>query len=84
VVCMRHMSISPAQCRAARGLVDLTQDQLAKLSGVSKRTIAGFETERTVPIPANLRAIRHALEMAGVRFINFGVDRAAAEPAETS
>ena len=81
---MRRMSISPAQCRAARGLVDLTQDQLAKLSGVSKRTIAGFETERTVPIPANLRAIQHALETAGVRFTQLGVERSAAEPAEAS
>jgi hypothetical protein len=51
---------------------------------VSKRTIAGFETERTVPIPANLRAIQHALETAGVRFTELGVERSAAEPAEAS
>ncbi|HYD70724.1 helix-turn-helix transcriptional regulator [Azospirillum sp.] len=63
------MSLTPAQCRAARGLVDMTQKQLAAASGVSLRTIAHFEKGERAPIPANLRALRQALEAAGVIFI---------------
>ncbi|HYH36742.1 MAG TPA: helix-turn-helix transcriptional regulator [Azospirillum sp.] len=63
------MSLSPDQCRAARGLANLTQQQLAEASGVSLRTIAHFEKGERSPIPANLRALRDALEAAGVEFI---------------
>ena len=64
------MSITPGQSRAARGLVAMTQAGLAKASGVSLRTIAHFESAERTPIPANLAAIRAALESAGVTFIN--------------
>lgn len=63
------MSISPAQSRAARGLVDMTQRELAEGSGVSLRTVAHFESGERTPIPANLAALRTALEAAGVEFI---------------
>lgn len=62
------MSISPAQCRAARGLLAITQDQLAKKSGVSKRAILSFESNKSQPIRANLAAIKSALEQLGVEF----------------
>lgn len=68
------MSITPAQCRAARGLIPLTQQQLADASGVSLRTIAHFEKGERVPISSNIAAIRRALEEAGVRFIERGVE----------
>ncbi|MCJ2106018.1 helix-turn-helix transcriptional regulator [Methylobacterium sp. E-041] len=35
--------ITPAQCRAARALLELSQKQLAEISGVSLRTVQGFE-----------------------------------------
>ena len=73
------MSISPAQCRAARALLDLKQDDLARLSEVSKRTIANFEADQMEPRPATLAAIRRALEASGVRFTERGVELA--EPA---
>ena len=63
------MSITAAQCRAARGLVGLSQAALAAASGVSLRTITHFENGNRQPIPANLTAIRTALEQAGVIFI---------------
>lgn len=63
------MDITPAQCRAGRGLVDMTQRDLAGASGVSLRTIAHFEKGGRNPIPANMAAIRTALEAAGVQFI---------------
>lgn len=63
---------TPAQCRAARGLLDVSQDWLAKRSGLSKRALANFEGGKSKPIPNNLAAIRQALEMAGVEFLPGG------------
>jgi transcriptional regulator with XRE-family HTH domain len=63
------MTITAPQCRAARGLLGISQETAASLSGVGLRTIAGFEAGKTVPIKANLAALRSALEAAGVEFI---------------
>lgn len=63
------MDITSAQCRAARGLIGINQDELATRSRVSKRTIASFELGERSPIAANLGAIKAALEAAGVEFI---------------
>ena len=62
--------ITPAQSRAARGLLKWNMPDLARASGVSVSTINSFELERRTPIPANLAAIRQALEAAGVEFID--------------
>jgi len=40
------MLLHPEQCRAARGLLCWTQDQLAAASGVSRSTIKDFESHR--------------------------------------
>jgi transcriptional regulator with XRE-family HTH domain len=64
------VDLSAGQCRAARGLLGLTQTDLAARSGVSLRTIVNFESEQRQTIPANLAAIRRALEDAGVEFID--------------
>ena len=61
--------ITPAQCRAARALVQWKMPDLAKASGVSVSTINSFELERRRPIAANLTALRTALEAAGVIFV---------------
>jgi DNA-binding transcriptional regulator YiaG len=62
--------ISPAQCRAARALVNLTQRQLAEAAGLSVSTLADFERSLR-PVSAHLTtAIRRALETAGVEFTN--------------
>lgn len=63
------MTIDAAQSRAARGLLAWTQQHLADASGVSLRTINGFEKGSSEPIPANKMALRMALEAAGVIFI---------------
>ncbi len=66
------MTITPAQCRAARGLVDMDQAALASVASVSRNTIIEFEKGRRVPNTNNLAAIRAALEKAGVEFTNGG------------
>lgn len=63
------MSILPAQCRAARALVDLDQNQLAASASVSRGVIIDFEKGKRTPGTNNLKAIRQALEEAGVDFI---------------
>ncbi|MFG1298113.1 helix-turn-helix transcriptional regulator [Xanthobacter variabilis] len=61
--------VSPAQCRAARALVDMDQATLAAAASVSRNTIVDFEKGRRVPTTNNLAAIRAALEAAGVIFV---------------
>ena len=61
--------MTPAQSRAARGLVDWSQSDLGKRSNLSESTIRDFEKGRRIPGPNNLAAIRAALEAAGVIFI---------------
>lgn len=61
--------LSPDQCRAARGLVGMTQTELADESGVSLRSIAHFEAGERQPIAENLAKLRTALEARGVAFI---------------
>jgi transcriptional regulator with XRE-family HTH domain len=58
----------PMQCRAARGLLQWTQDDLAGRAKVSGNTIRGFELEQTSPNPATLTVLQMAFEKAGVEF----------------
>ncbi|MER9257761.1 helix-turn-helix domain-containing protein [Mesorhizobium sp. M0619] len=63
------MTISPAQCRAARALVGWSQDQLATASKVAKATIANFEAGKRTPYDRTLLDLQTALEAAGVELI---------------
>jgi transcriptional regulator with XRE-family HTH domain len=63
------MILTPDQCRAARGLLAWSQDQLAKRARVGNSTVRDFEKGRRVPLDENITAIRRALEDAGVEFI---------------
>jgi transcriptional regulator with XRE-family HTH domain len=67
--------LSPAQSRAARGWLDWSQEDLAKLANVSLSTVRDFEKGRRVPIANNLQAIKRALETGGVR-LTFDKDKA--------
>jgi predicted transcriptional regulator len=64
------MPITPAQCRAARGLVDMDQRMLADGAMVTPGVIIDFEKGRRVPTRNNLAAIQRVLEKAGVEFTN--------------
>jgi DNA-binding transcriptional regulator YiaG len=61
--------MTPAQCRAARGLLKWNQDELAAAAEVSEVTVRNFENERSSPQRATLAMMRQALEAAGVIFV---------------
>lgn len=63
------LSISPAQCRAARSLIGWSQDKLSEESKVAKATIANFEAGKRSPYERTLDDIQEALEKGGVIFI---------------
>ena len=62
--------MSPAQCRAARAFLDLTQSQLAHAAGLGLSTVVDFEKARRQVSDNAVEAIRIALERAGVEFID--------------
>jgi transcriptional regulator with XRE-family HTH domain len=61
--------ITPAQCRAARGLLAWSQQELAKKAGVGIVTVHQLEAGTSEPRRATLEVIRRAFERAGVEFI---------------
>jgi predicted transcriptional regulator len=62
--------ITPAQCRAARALLDLSQADLAGAAGVGVVTVRQFEAGSVTPRPATLTVITMALAAGGVLFID--------------
>ena len=64
---------SAQQCRAARALLNLSREWLAKRSGVSRRAIANFESGASGSLmPMNARAIRETFEREGIEFSEDG------------
>jgi transcriptional regulator with XRE-family HTH domain len=61
--------LNAKQMRAARGWLGITQDELASLSGVAKRTIARFEKDLSVPYERTLRDLQSCLEEKGIEFL---------------
>lgn len=61
--------ITPAQCRAARALLEWGQPELAKASGVHTQTISNFEKANGAPTKSTIEKIAETFERAGIEFL---------------
>jgi predicted transcriptional regulator len=61
--------ITVEQIRGARAMLGITQAELAKLAGVSTTGLNNIERGDADPKASTLKAIKAALETAGVEFI---------------
>lgn len=61
----------PIHCRAARGLLGLSQEELGKLATCGRMTVKKFEASESIR-DGNKRLIRESLEKLGIVFINEG------------
>jgi DNA-binding XRE family transcriptional regulator len=68
--------MTPAQCRAARALLDVTQPQLAGMAGLGLSTVVDFERERRAVSQEAIAALQAALERAGIAFREGAVEMA--------
>jgi transcriptional regulator with XRE-family HTH domain len=69
------VNLLPEQCRAARGLLDWTQEQLAERAGVARSTVRDFECRRHELHRATEALVVKALQDAGILLIppdNYG------------
>lgn len=73
--------MTPAQCRAARALLNWSQPDLEERARVSHKTLVDFERSLTKPYGRTLEALTGALEAAGIEFIPRGVRMRAAKRA---
>lgn len=62
--------ITPSQCRGGRGLLGMTQPQLAAAANLGLSTIVDFEKSRRLVSKDSVKLVREALERAGVEFID--------------
>lgn len=61
--------MTPSQCRAARALIDWSQQALSEASGVGIVTVRQFEAGAGTPRNATLEMLMNTLETAGVEFL---------------
>jgi DNA-binding XRE family transcriptional regulator len=61
--------ITPAQCRAARGLLDWTQEQLAEQAELSRSTVRDFEGGKHGLQRASAAQVVRVFEAAGLVLI---------------
>ena len=71
-----------AQFRAARALLNMSQERLAKLAGVSPPTLAAIENGKGDPRMSSVVTVAAKLGELGVIFTEFGVTLATDESAK--
>lgn len=64
------LKMSPAQCRAARAILNITQPRLAEIAELGLSTVVDFEKARRKVSQEAVEAIQAALEKSGVEFID--------------
>ena len=62
-------NLRPEHVEGARGMLKMSQADLAKASGVAKSTIEDFESGKRVPRSDTLERLREALERRGIEFL---------------
>lgn len=73
-------TMTPAQCRAARGLLNWSEDRLASAAGINVFIVRDFEGEKSVP-RTTTQALRRAFEAAGIEFSDHGAPGVRQQPA---
>jgi transcriptional regulator with XRE-family HTH domain len=78
------MLITPDQIRAARALLRMDQDELARRANVSVVTVRRLEAPDgcSKVAPSTVQEIQRALEAAGAEFVDRGVRQRAWTPEE--
>jgi transcriptional regulator with XRE-family HTH domain len=66
-------TMTAAQCRAARALLDMTQSALAAAAGLGLSTVVDFEKGRRDVSKEGIAGMQRALEGAGLAFARRGV-----------
>ena len=61
--------ITPEQLRASRAWLGWSQAELARRANVSERTVQTFESGQKLPHANSVAGLRHAVELAGIRFL---------------
>src|SRR3989339_798195 len=68
------MSITTAQIRGARGILNWSQSDLAERTGISATSIGSIEKGQSQPRESTLQSIQQAFENTGIEFLeNEGV-----------
>ena len=80
------MLITPEQIRAARALLRMEQDELARRAHVSTVTVRRLEAQGGMEkvAPGTVDEVRRTLEQAGAEFIDRGVRRRERTPEEAA
>ncbi|MFN3828194.1 MAG: helix-turn-helix domain-containing protein [Micavibrio sp.] len=63
------MTITTAQIRGARGILNWSQSDLAERTGISSTSIGSIENGQSTPRASTLQTIRKTFETAGIEFI---------------
>lgn len=63
------MSITTAQIRGARGILNWSQQDLAQRTGISATSIGSIENGQTTPRASTLETIKNTLERNGIEFL---------------
>ena len=63
------MSITTAQIRGARGILNWSQQDLAQRTGISATSIGSIENGQTTPRSSTLETIRSTFERNGIEFL---------------